>query len=275
MDIYYINLDESTERRVAIEKNLRQTETSKFSLHRVSAFDRNYVNQQGILGSIRDTEKACFLSHIKAIEMSVQKNGYALIIEDDIYLGNKSLSKLIDLIDSLTFEVDLLFAEICVSSLQSMFQLYSLKQQYSKIRTVQILKTSLFDFAGATAYVLNQNSKLKLLNYLKKISIFNSPYDLVLKKLIIENAISSGFTFPFVATLNSHSLNTGIQLPADELPNVVYHAFRKLMYLEEDSVGRASEDLQRINKDFYSQEDLIFGQIISTLMSKKFPEDVF
>jgi len=276
LNIYYINLDSAIERRIALEKNLNQIRASGITINRIHAFDANYIQQHQVPGSIRSTEKACFLSHIKAIEMSLLQPGPALIIEDDISLGSQSISQIQALIDKVGLSIDLLFAEICISSLPSMFQLYMLKRELLRENKIEVLQTQLFDFAGATAYILNHQSKSKLLKMMQKIKSFDLPYDLVLKQLILNGTISSGFIFPFVATLTSNSLNTDIQLAADELPNVVYHSFRKLMYLDaQENMVNYLNDLEKIPHNFYSQEDLVFGKIVSTIMSEKFPISMF
>ena len=276
LNIYYINLESAIERRIAIEKNLNQFLMSGATVNRVSAFDAKYVHKHEIAGSIRNTEKACFLSHMKAIEMSLLQPGPALIIEDDISLGPQSISQIKDLLGKASIGIDLLFAEMCISSLSSMFQLYMLKRELLRDNKIEVLQTQLFDFAGATAYILNHQSKSKLLKIMQKIKSFDLPYDLVLKQLILNGDISSGFIFPFVATLTGNSLNTDIQLEADELPNVVYHSFRKLMYLDtQENMANYLNDLEKIPKNFYSQEDLVFGKIISTVMSEKFPISMF
>ena len=273
LNIFYINLDTATKRRCAIETNLEQFKSEGIELHRVCAFDGEFVDKNQVPGIIRSREKGCFLSHIKAIEASLNYPGYALILEDDILLGHQSISMLKNLLTPQTSDIDLLFIEMCISTLPSMFQLYKLKKELQKKSKIEILRTKFFDFAGASAYLLNDKSKRKLLAILRQIPSFDMPYDLVLKKLIVEDEISSGFTFPFIATLGDESLNTSIQLDSDTLQNIVYDAFRKLMFIEADYAKLNS--LQAIPRDFYGEDDLVFGKIISTAVSEKFPLPMF
>lgn len=276
LNIYYINLDNATERRVAIEENLQKFEALGIGINRIPAYDKKYIEDRLIGGAIRSTEKACFLSHIKAIEASISQPGHALILEDDILMGSESISQIKNILDLVKNSIDLLFVEMGITNLPSMFQLFRLKKELKHAGKIEILQTKLFDFAGATAYILNENSKIKLLEILRKIDSFDVPYDLLLKKLIIENNILSGCIFPFLATLSDQSLNTDIQLDGDSLPNIVWHSFRKLMFIEADyNRGNFLQDLQRIPPDFFGGDDLIFGKIISTAMSEKFPVRLF
>ena len=84
MNIYYINLDSAHARRANIEQNLGAFAGRDFEIKRVQAYDTCFVEKNGIHGTIRPAEKACFLSHIKAIKMSCEDPGPSLIVEDDV-----------------------------------------------------------------------------------------------------------------------------------------------------------------------------------------------
>jgi len=273
LNIYYINLDNATKRREAIEENLRKFKSNDVGIHRISAVNKEYVEKNNIHGGIRSNEKACFLSHVKAIEAALKNPGYALILEDDILLGSESISWLDKVLVPAISDLDLLFIELCISNLPSMFQLYRLKKELLKAGKIEIFRTKIFDFAGASAYLLNDRSKLKLLEILQKLTPLDTPYDLALKMLITEDKLSSGFIFPFIATLSDESLNTSIQLDVDALPNIVYDSFRKLMFIEADCEKLNS--LQAIPNEFYGKDDLVFGKIVSTVISENFPIRLF
>jgi GR25 family glycosyltransferase involved in LPS biosynthesis len=273
LNIYYINLDNATKRRESINENLAIFKSDNVAIHRITAIDKKYIEENNVAGGIRSNEKGCFLSHIKAIEASLKNPGYALILEDDILLGSQSIALLNRLLVPAINDIDLLFLELCISNLPSMFQLYQLKKELARGDKVEILRTKLFDFAGSSAYILNDRSKLKLLEALRQIRSFDVPYDLVLKSLIAEDRLSSGFIFPFIATLSDESLNTSIQLDSDALPNIVYDAFRKLMFIDADYSKLNS--LDAIPEEFYGEDDLAFGRIVSTVMSENFPLRLF
>ena len=89
MDIFYINLAEQTERQRKLESNFQANNASQWVLHRIDAVSAQAVANK-IPGRLRDGEKACFQSHIKAIETAKQSAGHVLIAEDDILFGNCS-----------------------------------------------------------------------------------------------------------------------------------------------------------------------------------------
>jgi hypothetical protein len=58
MNIFYINLDSASDRRSEIERNLGQFARPKYSVHRVSAYDGAYVEENRIGGTLRPRAKA-------------------------------------------------------------------------------------------------------------------------------------------------------------------------------------------------------------------------
>lgn len=114
LKIYYINLDRSVDRKIFIEKEL-----DKYKLYneRICAIDGNNLDEQIKLkkykcfyrdGYLNNYEKACTLSHIKAIKTAYDNDDkYAIIIEDDCcfkYIRFQK-KKIIDLFDD---EIDLI-----------------------------------------------------------------------------------------------------------------------------------------------------------------------
>ena len=87
MRCFYINLDAATQRRRSLEENFAQTRKEDWSLTRIDAIDAAYVEANAIGGSSTAPEKACFLSHGKALRESMNDDEAAFILEDDAILG--------------------------------------------------------------------------------------------------------------------------------------------------------------------------------------------
>ena len=95
MRCFYINLDAAAQRRDLLEKNFAQHRGNDWTLTRIAAVDADYVIANGIGGSSTSTEKACFLSHKKAIRESMTIDEPVLILEDDAVFGENTC-KIID-----------------------------------------------------------------------------------------------------------------------------------------------------------------------------------
>lgn len=87
LQIYYINLDRSTERRAFME---RQFERLGLSVERIAAIDgRSLDAAQEAETSLTDGELGCFMSHRLAWRALVNSGrSYAVILEDDVNLSH-------------------------------------------------------------------------------------------------------------------------------------------------------------------------------------------
>lgn len=271
LNVYYINLEGATDRRTALEKNLAQFASNKFAIHRINAFDKSYVKTNAVPGKISDSEKGCFLSHIKAIEMSLERPGPALILEDDARLFTKFLSVINKILPQIESNSDLTFLDITVSDFKSMCILNRIHRELTDSNEFNLLRTSDIDFSGSAAYLLTDNSKKKILNTISQCSVLDEPYDIFLKRLIKTNEISSGFVFPLIATKSDDSLNSSVQQSGDFL-NIVWHSFSKLMFCEFDVAMKNSRaDIDLIPESILNERDKLFGKIATVLLSKNFP----
>src|SRR5689334_13813076 len=88
MRCFYINLDAATQRRRSLETNFAQTGKSDWSLTRIAAIDAAYVEANAIVGTAKPPEKACFLSHRKALLESMNDDEPVFMLEDDAMFGS-------------------------------------------------------------------------------------------------------------------------------------------------------------------------------------------
>jgi GR25 family glycosyltransferase involved in LPS biosynthesis len=270
MNIYYINLDSAEERRNAIEENLAAYSNGA-RYERISAIDADYVERNEIKGKIRAGEKGCFLSHIKAIEKSLESDEPSLILEDDAVLGAGTVGILNNMLPTID-EVDLLFTDLCVPNATSMLQLFMLRRDMGD-NSVGVFPTGQISFAASSAYVLpNTEAKKKTLDLLKAYDSLDSPYDLALRILITANRLKSSFLFPFLTSLSSLATSSQLRLTDESVNNVIYNTFRKLMFKESERFyPDLLADLNSIPADFYDREAIIFGELWKLVLAKKLP----
>jgi GR25 family glycosyltransferase involved in LPS biosynthesis len=273
MKIYYINLDTAEERRTHIEKNLADFANGE-PYERIAAIDADYVERHQIEGNIRANEKGCFLSHIKAIETSLENDEPALILEDDAILGVDTVNILRSMLPGLT-DIDILFTDLCVPGAVSMLKLFRLRREMD-IDSVGIFPTAEIGIAAASGYILlNTDAKRKVLSALKTSQVLDRPYDLELRKLITEGQLTSSFFFPFITSISPHETRSQLRIPGEEIENKVYDTFRKLMFNESERIHPdLPADLARIPDDYYDREATVFAGIWKLILSRKFPVDL-
>jgi GR25 family glycosyltransferase involved in LPS biosynthesis len=271
MNTYYINLKSEEARRLFIEENFRQHGDPGGKLNRVEAVDAAYIVSNAVPGKISDTEKACFLSHRRAIDLSCRDDGPSLIVEDDARFGPSTFRLLDKLGDA--FEVfDIIFTDIdlCNIHIHSMLWFFLLRRELSKDGTFRVLDLNGITFFGATAYVVNSRSKEKLLGLIDDLPSYELPYDIQLLKWIETGRLKAGFTFPFLTTVSSHSDRSGIQ-PMNTRGTLAGNAYRRLVWMDfEQTPENPVEALNRLDASRFDRESLYFAQILSLILSIRY-----
>ena len=113
MRCYYINLNNEIIRNNFIRANFRSNAKPTWTLTRISASDTSYVHDHDIKGRLRPAEKACFLSHRKAVEANVTDIDHVFILEDDVIFGRMTcgiIERSINFLQRLDW--DILFTDV-------------------------------------------------------------------------------------------------------------------------------------------------------------------
>jgi hypothetical protein len=103
---------------------------------------------------------------------------------------------------------------------------------------------------------------------LKSIPTLNLPYDLVLRGWIKEGLITSAFIFPFVTTLSKFASTTQLQLESDRIGNMIWNAFRKLMFFESDR-SNCLDGIENLPAEFYDKQATDFAAILKVVFSEE------
>ena len=268
MDIFYINLADQTDRRRNLESNLQASNDLQWSLHRVDAISSQAVANQ-IRGRLRDSEKACFQSHIKAIEMAKQSAGHALIAEDDILFGTRSFQVIEDALAFIPEDSwDVIFTDVCVTNTHAMIDLLLLRRRASGDTSFKLINLNRLPFAGATAYIVNRKSKDKILDLLPHGGPLEIPYDVYLQQVIHNNKLRGFVTFPFATALSPQAENSQIQ-QSYSVQEGAMNAFRRLMWLERD-IDTAVETIDRVRAATEDAETAAFLKILAIFLSPDF-----
>ncbi|WP_277188002.1 glycosyltransferase family 25 protein [Caballeronia sp. BR00000012568055] len=143
MHIYFINLEIAEDRRAVIETNLRQFAGSEHQVIRVPAYDARYIEINKVGGTLRQNEKACLLSHMRAIEMSLDDPGPSLILEDDALIGTRTTNLLRQFTPDLD-QKDIVFTDLCIPTALWMMRLFKLRRTLNG--TVALFDTAQLDF---------------------------------------------------------------------------------------------------------------------------------
>ena len=130
---------------------------------------------------------------------------------------------------------DLIYTDVIIGSLPSMIELLSMRRGFSNSGVFRLIDLRNVQFAAATAYIVNPNSKDKLLSLLRGIGSLDRPYDFYLRDLVNGQKLRAFVIFPFVTTLSEHAEKSNIQEHDYHAADLTLNAFRKLMWLERDA----------------------------------------
>jgi GR25 family glycosyltransferase involved in LPS biosynthesis len=270
MHCTYINLDHKTDRKAGIELNFADTKGEGWTLERFPAIDAEFVKANKIPGSLRETERACFLSHKYAIKAHLQSKNHLMVVEDDILFGHKTCQTIDEAVAKHQHaDWDIFYAEVCVPDITNMAALVKMRQQWQQTGQSSILDLRKMVYAGATAYVINAKSKQKVFNLLDKSHTFNIPYDLYLRRLVHEGKLNAYALFPFVTSFSDEALNSDIREDHEKATDLVWIQFRKLIWQERD-LAKEAPTLRAIKESLVDEETEAFATVISAMLSPKF-----
>ena len=223
--ILWINLDRSPTRKIHMENILSDISIPKY---RILAIDGNNFDMENKISNMKITrnftsvEKACSLSHIKAINYAKKLSGnYFIICEDDIkivniYLLNINLEKVIS--EAPKFDI-LIISKIFYEKLS---------EQYTKWRP---------QIQGAACYIISRTGIEKICSMVHYDSlidtfIFNTEYPFEVADLFIYAYVNTWVykynlisTLDEESTLHSHHLNNHKRSSNIQLKNVLIDLF--------------------------------------------------
>ena len=221
----YINLDRATERRGYMEAHFAELAPPGVPLTRTPAIDASEAASAP--GGASATEKACFLSHLKAIRELHDGRSHLLVLEDDVILSPAAFTAPLQAAGNW----DLLLLDAAIGDIR-LWPALEARRQAAGGGTIGFLDLAVMPFACSAAYLVNRASKERVLAAFATTPM-NAPYDITMRALVHAGRLRACLAFPFVSSIAAFSDNTSqirAPNPLDELSN----AFRRRIF---DGVG--------------------------------------
>jgi GR25 family glycosyltransferase involved in LPS biosynthesis len=233
MKCIYVNLDRDEQRREAMESQFGRFHPPGWTLERFSAVDGQEVARRGIEGRLTPGEMGCFLSHRDIVSKACGESGHLMIVEDDAVFDETSFRLIEQAVadrEQADGPWDLLFTDVCITSIANMVGLYGAKlQNYANDQQIRYIDVSVLSAAGSSAYVINAASKPKLLEMLNRAVRLDRAYDLYLQALIRDGQLSATVAFPFLTTVGLTP--STIQPTVKEEVNRIWDSFRRQIWV--------------------------------------------
>jgi GR25 family glycosyltransferase involved in LPS biosynthesis len=270
MDVFYINLAQQAERRAFVEDSFRAGNDRDWRLHRIEAITPRTPGVSAMVGTIRDVEKACFLSHIEAVRASREREGHALIAEDDIQFGQKTFATVEAILPTMPEQSwDLIYTDILIPDMHTMIECLGERRRAVHEGAPKLINLKDVRFFGATAYIVNRRAKDKLLALLTRDGAFQRPYDLHLLDLIRNGALRAFVLFPFATTVSLLGGQSQIQTDDAKSTELIWSVFRRLMWAERD-LHRSLAEVEQVAAGISDGETLAMARLFTGMMSPGF-----
>ncbi|UFS72788.1 glycosyltransferase family 25 protein [Geomonas sp. RF6] len=228
-------MDRAVERRKLLEQHLQDAGLSQ-RYARFPAIDGTAITYgpDAVAGS---PVLGCTLSHLSIVKDQLDSGKHLHIIEDDAIL-HRDIGRVLEhfATHEQAPEWDVLMTDLFLPPDLYLFKyLHEKYVESMKSGTVTFIDIQSWEFAGATSYFVNKDSKEKFLRMMEHGFSDHTPYDIRLRTLA-KNGMLKVFTcFPFFSTLSESSSDSTIAggfrhvLPLSE--------YRRSFYVAADLLG--------------------------------------
>ena len=271
MDIegVYINLDRSPQRRAEMDRQIGEAGLP-YVIDRLAAIDGSTRSDRP--AGLNPGQHGCWLSHLLAIERSLQRSAHLHVVEDDALLG-AALPILPDVVNSLDSgsggEWEILYLDATLIEPMDMCHVFGWAKTARRDGTVRVRALPReFTVYGTHSYVVNSARKAAVLDFLKKHLASGRPIDNVLAHGIQTGALRAFMTTPYMTSAADHSLERTVGESGDQR-FLAWQVFRRLCFYdldgpELDALFEKSAKLM----EAVSEEDRLLGELCAYRMAR-------
>jgi GR25 family glycosyltransferase involved in LPS biosynthesis len=260
VDVVYINLDASHDRRAGMEAHLGGL-ALPWPVRRQSA-----LRGDGSAAQITQSELGCLRSH-EAVLRAARPGRYTLVLEDDARLSGLVGKALPDILARVGDAVDVVFLS-CTIEYTNIWLVRGLLQLRRKLRAVGDNRLRLLDAQrcyafGCVAYVLHPRARHRLgaAFAAARTSGYRETVDRMYQRLIRSGELSAQVVFPYLAQVEMDYAST-LGDRTGQLDAGRYAAIHNLFALEADSGGLLRWVLENAARDGFEADAFIASQLI-------------
>lgn len=267
MKCHYINLDAATARRANLEAAFKAVNPVGWELVRIAA--SGPTDAADLPGTASVTEKACWLSHQRAIEASLADDDHIAIIEDDVVFSPRTFPILRALAEA-DPEWDLLYTDVTLTEVSTMVSFARDWPQLARAGNFRLHDLAKVPFIGAAGYVVRAGSKRRVLDALASLPPFDRAYDVALRDLIRTGVLQGRACFPYLTAPSDDAEASTIQPSKFQFRDSVVNAFRRLMFVDRD-LDASRRDVARLEAAHGDAAATVLGGVFAGLVSDRMP----
>ena len=231
MQSFYINLDHAVERDSIIQNQIKESKLL-FDIERFSAVYGK--NVPGKLESLSAGQLGCLLSHIGVVEKSLTTDDHLMVLEDD-----EEFSSMLNHSITLTNELDpkdwdIFYIDLTIVEIEDFL---FVGRNFNSLIKNNLKPTALklpvsFKAYGTHAYIINKNSKYKILGLLKNNLNIGLAIDNIFCAAIKEGLINAYMALPLLAKPGEETMKSQITTGTHTLQES-WIEFRNLLNIEQ------------------------------------------
>ncbi len=249
----YINMAASAERRAQMQAQFERLGCAdRYS--RFNAVDGRTVPAGQ--SSLSAAELGCFMSHYHCIAEG-GGDQHVHIVEDDVVFSGQTVPLLQVTTDEVMDQCDILFTDIFVPL--NMNAIFNLMEYYRASGVIAarhvppdqrapacIMYANIrpIEFAGATSYVVNRNSRHKIRRLLDREMAegISAPIDMVIRKLAGAGELTAYCTLPFLTAIRADSIynTTMAERGQDMASSMAFFLLRSYFFVGKDEAALAA-----------------------------------
>lgn len=260
----YINLDRAVGRRSAIEQQLAALDLP-FSVRRWHAIDGSERKDRP--PSLTPSQHGCWLSHLSAIESSIENDDHLYVVEDDALLSDAlvDLPSMVEAVESASGgDWDLLYLDATVVEVEDMCSMFEWTERARRDQQLGFVRVpSHFTLYGLLSYVVNSRRKRSLAGFLREHLGRGKPIDSITAHGIRQAALKAYVTVPLLTCGSELARSSQIET-ADDGRNLAWLLFRRLCFVQRDaeSLRNLSAAVRQLTSGFEEPQKLL-GLLVS------------
>jgi hypothetical protein len=260
----YINLDRAVERRFAIEQQLAALDLP-YPMRRLPASDG--LERKERPAKLTPSQYGCWLSHLSAIESSIEDDDHLYVLEDDALLSDAlvDLPSIVEAVDAASSgDWDLLYLDATVVEVEDMCSMFEWAENARRDQQLGFVRVpSTFTLYGLLSYVVNSRRKRSVSRFLRDNFERGKPIDSITAHGIHRGALKAYVTAPLLTCGSELARSSQIEA-ADDGRNLAWLLFRRLCFIRRDAelLRDLSAAVRRLTSGFEEPEKLL-GLLVS------------
>jgi hypothetical protein len=260
----YINLDRAVERRSAIERQLAALDLP-YPVRRWPAVDGSAQKERP--PNLTPSQHGCWLSHLSAIENSIENDDHLYVVEDDALLsdGLVDLPSVVQAIESASAgDWDLLYLDATVVEVEDMCSMFEWTERARRDQQLGFVRVPRsFTLYGLLSYVVNARRKRSVCHFLREHIGRGKPIDSITAHGIQQGALKAYVTVPLLTCGSELARSSQIET-ADDGRNLAWLLFRRLCFVQRDteSLRNLSSAVRQLTSGFEEPQKLL-GLLVS------------